>query len=342
MSLDKSAVRKPSLNGRIAVIVWAAMQDRAMRWAEVMNAPIYYVSRKPFGSSSVFLTPLRYILQAVDTWLILWRQRPELVHVTNPPFLAPLAVYLYCQITGAKYMMDTHSPALYSRRWGWTFLFQRYLAKHAYLNIVDQERFKRMFEECGARAVVLQRPPVNVLLPRPIEHLGNGIVEITVINTFAPDEPLEPIYQAARKLTDVVFYILGDKRLAPPGTFDNVPENVCFTGYLHDNEYWQRVMSSTAVMCLTTYPYSLLAGAQDGMLAGIPLIISRQPVLIEYFTKGTIFVDHTPDSIVDGIQQLRSREAELRREILDLLTEKRLLWEKNYQVINEIIRDILL
>lgn len=331
---------KPALDHRIAVIVWASVQSRAKHWAEVMNAPIYYISRRPFGSISMFLAPLRYILQAVDTWRILWQHRPALVHVTNPPFFAPLIVYWYCKLSGARYIMDTHSPALYSRRWGWSLAFQQYLARRACLNIVDQARFKKMFTEFGARTVILERPPSSVFLPAPIKRPPKKPFEITVVNTFAPDEPLKPIYQAARKLPDVRFYVLGDKRFAPRGTFDNVPENVFFTGYLLGNEYWQCIMSSNAVICLTTYPYSLLAGAQDGMLAGTPLILSRQPALTDYFTKGTVFVDNAPESIVEGIQQITHKEQELRREISELLEEKRLLWEKNYRAIEEIIGEL--
>lgn len=331
---------KSTLDQRIAVIVWAASQDRAKRWAEVLNAPIYFVSRLPFGSPSIFLAPLRYILQAMETWQILWRQRPLLIHVTNPPFFAPLVVFIYCRITGAKFMMDTHSPALYSRRWGWSLVFQKYLAKRAVLNIVDQDRFKKMFEGIGARAAILQRPPVDITLPEPIAHQSGRSMEITVVNTFAPDEPLEPIYHAAEKLTDVHFYILGDTRYAPGGIINKAPVNVSFTDYLHGEDYWRRIVSSDAVMCLTIYPYSLLAGAQDGMLAGVPIIISRQPVLVDYFTKGTVFVENTADGIVDGIQQVRSHGAVLRRELSELLAEKRLLWKESYQAIDEIVGEL--
>jgi hypothetical protein len=214
---------------------------------------------------------------------------------------------------------------------------QRALARPALVNIVDQERYKVLFESWGARAVILQRPPADIVLPEPKLHSSGNLLEITVVNTFAPDEPLESIYQAARRLTNVHFYILGDTKLAPSGILDNVPENVSFTGYLLGDDYWQRIVSSNAIMSLTTYPYSLLAGAQDGMLAGVPLIISRQPVLTDYFTSGTVFIENTPDSIVEGVKQIRHRERDLRREISELAAEKRQLWKDNFQICNQII-----
>jgi hypothetical protein len=321
-----------ALDNRIAVIVWAASQDRAKGWARTLNAPIYYISRKPFGSTFKALLPLRYLLQAWDTMRILWRQKPTLVHVTNPPVLAPLVVYVYCRLTGAKYVMDTHSPALYSSRWGWTMPLQRALSRPALVNIVDQERFKELFESWGAVAAIFPRPPELSVLPEPISHTSGKPLEITVVNTFNPDEPLEPIFHAARHLDDVHFFILGDTKLAPPGILKKAPKNVSFTGYLHGDDYWRRIVSSNAVISLTTFPYSLLAGAQDGMFAGIPLIISRQPALTSYFTSGTVFVENTSESIVEGINQFKKHEKKLRCEIAELYLEKRELWSSNYEI----------
>jgi glycosyltransferase involved in cell wall biosynthesis len=90
-------------------------------------------------------------------------------------------------------------------------------------------------------------------------------------------------------------------------------------------------------MTLTTYPHSLLAGGTDGMAVGRPIILSRQPALTEYFTKGTIFVDNSQESIVDGICQLQREQNRLRQEIMELAIEKRQLWEINFQKLMSLI-----
>lgn len=317
------------LDNRVAVIVWAQSQDHAKKWAEIFNAPIYFIFHKPFGLSFKALLPLRYLLQIYDTWQVLWRQKPSLIHVTNPPVLAPLVVDWYCRLRRAKFVMETHSPALFSRRWGWTLPLQRALSRRALVNIVDQKKFKQLFESWGSKTAVLSKPPLRIVLHQPDTHQTQTSLQITVVNTFSPDEPLEPIFLAAQQLNDVIFFVLGDIEIAHPGVLEKAPKNVRFTGYLKNDDYWHQLASSDAVMSLTTYPYSLLAGAQDGMCVGAPLIISRQPALEDYFTRGTIFVHNTGEDIVEGINLLKVEKKRLRREIAELYMEKRRLWNSD-------------
>ena len=103
-----------------------------------------------------------------------------------------------------------------------------------------------------------------------------------------------------------------------------------FTGYLTGDEYWNRLSASSAIMVLTTYPFSLLGGAQEAMALGIPLNLSRQPALTEYFTRGAVFVDHSVDSIVRGLLTVQEREEWLKQDIAVLASESRVRWEAEF------------
>jgi hypothetical protein len=46
-----------------------------------------------------------------------------------------------------------------------------------------------------------------------------------------------------------------------------------------------------------------------------PLVTSRTPALQHYFTAGTVFVDHEPQSIAQGIRLAFERKEELRLRI---------------------------
>ncbi len=323
-------------NGRdnIAAIVWAAHQNHAEKYARSLNARLYNVhylrQRQPL------LAPIKYIPQAIKTWLVLARQKPDVVYVMNPPVFAALSVFIYCRLAGVPYVMDTHSPALYSTKWGWSVPLQRFLARFAMVNIVDQERYKRLFESWGARALVLEKPPSTSYREEAKPDVA-GRFSITVVNTFASDEPVWPILEAARDLPDVHFYILGEKSRAKPSMLSAAPANVTFTGYLYNDDYWNQLRESRAVMVLTEHNYSLLAGAQDGMVIGKPLIVSKKPALLEYFTKGAIFVENTPESIVEGVKAFREQEDRLKREIVELAAEKIEGWEANFKALKELI-----
>ena len=59
-----------------------------------------------------------------------------------------------------------------------------------------------------------------------------------------------------------------------------------------------------------------------------PLITSDTAALRRYFTRGTVFVDHTPDSIAAGVEYALSHQKELRVEAKALREEKYATWCK--------------
>lgn len=321
----------------IAAILWAPYEEHTTEFAKRLGATLYRIHylhyKRPLWA------PIKYPPQCLRTWAVLFRQRPSVVYVMNPPVFAALSVFVYCRLFGASYVMDTHSPALYSRKWGWTVPLQRALAKQALGNIVDQDRYKRLFESWGAKALVLTKPPTRIPSDKLIESADPNHFSVTVVNTFASDEPLEPVLGTAERLSEVRFFILGDTGLAKKTLLRTAPENVVFTGYLLGDAYWNRLHSSRVVMALTTYPYSLLAGAQEAMGIGKPLILSRQPALTEYFTKGAVFVDHSVESIVDGIREAQGQEHRLTQEIAHLAVEKRKRWETDFRELLALIGD---
>jgi glycosyltransferase involved in cell wall biosynthesis len=192
---------------------------------------------------------------------------------------------------------------------------------------VDQPRNAQLFDSWGAKVLILERPPKAISSDR-LKYIDDpNRFSVTVINTFAPDEPLDPIYGAARRYPDVPFYILGDTSQAENGLLNIAPQNIVFTGYLHGEDYWNRLYSSRAVIALTTAEYSLLSGAIEAMALGKPPILSRRQALTEYFSKGTVFVDHTAESIVVGISELQQNEDRLIEEISELNIEKQHRWE---------------
>jgi glycosyltransferase involved in cell wall biosynthesis len=319
-------------------VIWSPRIDRASKIASAIGAPIYHVYYVFLGRNWPIFAPVRYGVQAVKTWRILRQVRPRVVHVTNPPVLAPLCVAVYCRLNGASFVMDTHSPALFSRKWGWTKPLQRVLARRALVNIVDQTRFRNQFEEWGARAVIVEKGPSMVPYTRqPSNPLNPDSFNILVVNTFAPDEPVLPIIEAAASLPECHFYVTGDLVYADQNILGGAPPNITFTGWLHRDEYWNTVHYSRAVISLTTWPYSLLAGGQDGLTEGKPLILSDQPVLRDYFSRGTVFVDNSAGSIVEGVRCVQQNEDELKREIAELAGEKARLWEERIRALREAV-----
>lgn len=314
-------------NGRLA-IVWAPDEARTAMYAERLHAKLCNVHY--LGYKRPLFAPFKYPAQWLKTLQILFREKPRVVYVTNPPVFAAWTVALYGFFSGAQFVMDTHSPALYMWKWEWSVPLQRIAARWAKLNIVDQERFKALFESWGAKAVVLERPPKQIDTSTLKLEPNAEWYDIAVVNTFAVDEPLEPILDAARELPDVRFLVMGDLKLAKPGLVQSAPKNVVFTDYLRKDAYWTCLYNAQAVMTLTTFPHSLLGGAQDGVALRKPLLISRQPALTEYFYKGAVFVEHTAASIVVGVKEVRVRQEALVQEVGELAIERAERWNRAF------------
>ena len=311
---------------------------RTTLFSEHLGATLYKIHYLLYKRP--FVAPFKYPLQCLKTWAVLYRERPSVVYVMNPPVFGVLSVFIYCRLLGASYVMDTHPPALYGRKWSWTVPLQRALAKRALVNVTDQDRYKVRFESWGAKTLVLGNPPIDISCDGFAETAKPDQFTVTVVNTFAGDEPLEVVFGAATKLPEVRFFVLGDTAHARKVLLKVAPKNVVFTGYLLGDAYWQRLCASQAVMVLTSYPYSLLQGAQEGMSAGRPLILSRQPALTEFFTKGAVFVDHSVESIVAGVQEAQQRERVLSNEIAHLAVEQRERWEATFRELLALIGDI--
>lgn len=321
--------------GGIAVVFWGPHSECTERFARKLKAPCYlihYLSwKKPW------IAPLKYPPMWLKTMWVLYKQRPTAVLVINTPVFAPLCVYFYCLIARIPFAMNVHGHTLSGRKWGWSRPLQHFLAKKAVVNLVGTTTYMQIFKSWGARTLFLEDPPLEIPEQKLKNTMKSSEFNITVVSTFAGDEPLNLVSEAALRLPEVFFYILGDTRLANKEFIDSAPQNIVFPGYLYGNDYWQRLYASNVIMTLTTNPHSLVAGGLEGMYLGKPLILSNQPSLQEYFTKGTVFIDHSIDSMVEGIRCARENEINLCRESSELATDKTAIWESSFQKFVEIL-----
>jgi glycosyltransferase involved in cell wall biosynthesis len=247
--------------------------------------------------------PAKYPYQALQTLRLLFARRPRLVFVQSPPSFAVMFVYLYCLLAGAHYIVDAHSAAFQRRIWTRPRWLHRLLARRAITTIVTNEHFERQLQGWGARAFVLRDIPS--VFDTSGEYPLDGEFNIAVVNTFAKDEPLGAVLEAARALPDVRFYITGKTETAPAEIIARAPANVRFTGFLPDAAYYALLGQAHAVMCLTTRDNTMQRGACEALSLGRPIITSDWPLLRAYFHTGTVHVPGSADGIRRGVLELR-------------------------------------
>ncbi len=318
---------------RALVVTWAPHSGRSDGLAQHLGTRNYLVHYLAF--QRLWAAPLKYPLQAVTTLRVLWRERPAVVLVQNPPIVAPLVVALYARATGAGFIVDTHSQALFVRRWRWTLPIQRWLSRRALATMVTNESNAAVIRRSRARVVIAVDPPVNT--PPLGAREPSPQFNVVVVGSFGRDEPTSEVLQAARQVPDVRFAITGNLADARPEWLKDAPPNVEFTGFVPREDYFSRIWNAGAIVGLSIDKDSVLRASWEALDLGQPLILSDWPILRGYFPRGTVHVANTASAIAAGVREARAREHELRKEMLALREERRSAWVQTLQRLEEVI-----
>lgn len=314
-------------------ISWAPYSRMSQTFARELDCKLYCIHYLRFQSPPH--APLKYILQAFRTLYILFKERPRAVHVQTPPFVAGLVVDLFCRLTGAKFVLHYHSAA-FLHIWDWALPLQKYIARRATTNIVTNKHWAEVVNSWGGDTLVMVDPFLD-LPPGESFHVKPGF-NVAVVSTFAQDEPIDAVLQAALLLPGVHFYITGDTHKKPAAFFENAPTNVTFTGFLDpDRQYPGLLRAVDAVMVLTTRNNTLQLGGCEATAVGKPLITSDWPYLHQVFPKGAVYVTDSAENIRDGIQRVQLEFKRLSEEIVALRQESQQEWNFRLADLNRLI-----
>jgi glycosyltransferase involved in cell wall biosynthesis len=314
-------------NKRLA-IAWIAHSRRSQLLADKLQMQLHLIhSLKRF----YWLAPLRYVLQGLKTLWILWREKPEVVLVQNPPIFAALTVYLYAKMFKARYLIDAHTGALLAPWWRWSLPLHGFLSRRAVTTMVTNDHLADLVASWGANAFILADIPSH--FPPGTSYPVAGRFQVAVVNSFSPDEPLPEIIAAASQLPDVHFYITGDPLRADKTLLRKAPSNVHFTGFINDDAYIGLMRTVHAIMVLTTDDHTMQRGACEAVAVGKPIITSDWPILRSSFHKGTIHIDNSISAIKDAVLVMQRDCKHLKQEILCLQHEKIEEWNEKYKLL---------
>jgi glycosyltransferase involved in cell wall biosynthesis len=317
-------------------IVWAA-PHRGTRSAwlasELGVRDVRYFS--PTKGRGLRAAPLKYPSQLIRTVFSLLKDRPRVVLVQSPPSFAAWVVAAYSAASGAAMIIDAHSDAFERSIWTRPAWLTRAVARRASTTLVTNEHWARTVRSWGASAINVPSVPTDLAVGAP-PPMPPGF-NVTVVNTWQPDEPLGQILQAAEQLADVTFHVTGsDERL------NELPRrpspNVRFTGFLPQEAYHALLAGSHAVVCLTTRDHTMQNGAAEALSLGVPIVTSGWDVLRDYFSAGTVHVDNTATGIAAGIREILDSRQTYLAEIQHLRAVRRDEWHRvRAQVVDRVL-----
>ncbi len=257
------------------------------------------------------LVPLRYGVSAVLTAGFLVLRRPRAVLVQNPPIVPGAIAYLYCRLSGARLVLDSHPRGfgLKGSRAGRLFRpLHDHFMRHAAATMVASEPLADEVRRAGGRPLVVHEPPPLWRIDAP--PAADAPTNVLWVGIFATDEPVAEVVEAARLTPDVPFVLCGDPERCPPEVRAQAPANVTFSGYRRGEDYRALVADATIMMVLTTAPTSVPRGAFEAVAALRPLIVSDQPLLREQFPEA-VFAANEAAALAGAVQEARDRRVAL-------------------------------
>ena len=258
----------------------------------------------------------RYAELAWRTLGILRREKPRVLLVQSPSLVLVLFVLLVKPFHGFRVVVDAHNesvaPFLHSSRL--MRALTRWQLRAADLVIVTNEELAAQVIAARGKPAVLTDAVPDA--PRFERIALAGAFRVAIISSFAPDEPIEAILEAARRCGDEIhFYMTGNPARLEEGLRARVPPNLTLTGYLSEERYWSTLGSCEAILDLTLMPDCLVCGAYEAIALGKPLILSDNRASFATFAGFGLFTDGDPERIASTIKQMRTGVTEFERDL---------------------------
>jgi glycosyltransferase involved in cell wall biosynthesis len=260
---------------------------------------------------------LRYLELVWRTVGALRRSRPRLVVVQSPSLVLSLLALALRPVLRYALVVDAHNEAVdpYLHPTALVRALTYRVLREADLVVVSNPSLAARVEARGGRAISLPDRIPEVAPGVPQARAGDGF-DVVVVCTFAADEPVLAVIEAARQSGNGIRYALtGDSTRLPPSVRENLPSNVRLAGFLPEAEYWRLLAASDIVMDLSSMEDCLVCGAYEGLAVGRPLLLSNNRASIELFHDAALFTDNSVDSLVKTVQEARECHSTLLRRL---------------------------
>jgi len=248
---------------------------------------------------------LKWAGQAVETLCLLRRYKPDVLFVQNPSLgLTALATWVQW-LFGYSLVVDAHNEGVrpFVRSGSLVRCLTRHFLRRADWTIVTNGALADDVRHAGGNPLILpDRLPTPPTVPAKHSSARTTGPDVMVISTYAPDEPLGAIFEAARQMPKVSFAVTGKaERFASLGI--ERPENVQLTGFLADSDYWCALAGSKVILDLTLMPDCLVCGAYEGLALARPMVLSDNPATRELFGQGAVLTGAEPGEILAALRK---------------------------------------
>ena len=313
----------------VVALAWCRFQPRTAALAAAVDGEAHFVAPTGGGRLSRSL-PGRYVRSAVITWRQLEQSRPAVVIAITPPVFAPLVAWMWCRRHGRQLVIDFHTGALHSRRWGWAQPLHRFLARRAAAVTLHTNEAADEVSAWGVRALLLPDDVPDA--PARTSSEERPACRVVVAGSLDHREPVAAALAAAALTPDVEWRFTGDPEQVSRDVRERAPVNAVFTGWLAYDRFLDELASADAVAAFSTDTTIMNRAAFEAIGLERPLILTDLPGLRGRFSDAAVFCANDPASMAAAVRhaladrdrlEARSRElkARLRQMHSDALSE---------------------
>lgn len=297
------------------------MSRRSVTLAQELNVPLFaYVNEKNIFS--------RHFLSSLWTVYILIKERPEKIFMQYS-FMLLVVVYLYKKIRRqyVYVVCDCHTKALrrkLNNKCSEIFLsIKKTTFKSADICIISNSELIPEVKRFCEKYVILPDPIPKLTLAA--DAIITDMKYCVYSNSYAVDEPLEEVINAAKLLEGKVKIIITGRIPKSREHLRQQPyTNIIFTDFLSDNEYNRLIANAQCVLALTTEESTLLCANYEALSVNTPLITSDTRVIREYFLQSVVYTKNSSNDIANSIEICLEQELKIKRQMLELKHHKEL------------------
>ncbi|MCC6931875.1 MAG: glycosyltransferase [Deltaproteobacteria bacterium] len=244
---------------------------------------------------------IRYAVSAFLTLSALIKYRPTIIFSQCPSLFLCLLIRFLRPLKKFLWVIDAHNAIfdyLTSSRPTVRFIAQTCISNANFVFATNKGMADELYDYTENTIILPDRLPEFNLTADSDEGIYISLTRplITLISSFASDEPIELFLQAAAHLDrPFTLYVTGRLTKAE-ALLGYASHKIIFTDFLPQDEYDNLLRNSDLVVDLTSRENCLVCGAYEALALNRPMILSHSVCLQETFGIAAIYASNTVSS----------------------------------------------
>lgn len=256
------------------------------------------------------------------------KYRPQTLIVQNPSVVLTFIACVLKRVFGYSLIVDTHNGGILPENkilQKLPFIFKYFQRKACFSIVTNVQLAKKIANNNGLSFVLPDKIPDFYVVRS--KEMSKDIISVVCICTYGIDEPYEELLKSIGDFDNSIrFYVTGNIGNLAKNGFNYKAENVVFTGFLPEADYWKLLCSADLIVDLTKREDCLVCGAYEALAVEVPMLLSDTAALRNYFFKGAVFSKNTAEDLSRNILYAVSNIETLKKEVLEAKTELKNMW----------------